>query len=91
MQNQKKRIAIGFQRFCIFGPFGNLGGQVALDLESDGIGFAGDVGAQRLGLVIAGPAAKVDFQRRCAGERDTHLERERPVALAEEWCCPSRW
>ena len=53
---------VGLQRVEVVLPLGNLRGQVALNLKRDGVGCAGDVGALRLRLVIAGPAGQIRIQ-----------------------------
>lgn len=80
---------IGLERFDILSPLGNLRAQIVLNFQSDGIGFAGDVSAERLGLVVAGPAAEIDLEGRCAGERHADFKREGPMALARDGVSPA--
>ena len=73
---------VGLQGIQIAGPFGYLGGQVALDGHRDGIAGVGDVSAFGLRLVVAGPAAQVHLHAGRTDEGDADFEGERPVALA---------
>src|ERR1700757_2636571 len=80
---------IRLERFDVLGPLGDLRGQVVLNFEGDGVGFAGDVGAERLRLVVACPAAEIDLEGWCACKRHADFKREGPVALARNGVSPA--
>ncbi len=59
------------ERGDVLGPGGDLGFEVALDEDGDGVGRVADVGAEGLGFVVAGGAFEVHVQPGGADEGRT--------------------
>jgi len=81
---------VGFQGRQVAFPLGDLGLQIALDGDGDGVGGAGDVGALGLRLVIASPSGEVRVERGLPGDGDAELKREGEVsAFARDHVAPA--
>src|SRR5580658_11041255 len=66
----------------VVGPFGNLGIEVALNLNGDGVGGVGKVRALCLRLIEAGPATHAHLHFGISDEGYAGFERNRPVTMA---------
>jgi len=63
----------------IASPFAQLGLQVVLDEDGDRVGGIGDIGAESLRLVVAGPSSELHVEGGCSGEGCADFERDGPV------------
>jgi hypothetical protein len=65
----------------VFSPLGERGIAGIVEFNCDGIGGVADVAASGLGGIEAGPSRNVDIGRGGAGEGDTEVRGERPMAV----------